>query len=63
MRVRLERLDGRTIFVEVESLSPVLDLAPTFLGQPDAKGPFTPRDTARFLLVDSDQCVYRESRA
>ena len=48
-------------FLDIESLSPVLDLAPPFLDEPDAKGPFTPRGTVRFLLVDGDQRVYREA--
>ena len=37
-----------------------VDLAPTFLDNPDAKGPFRRADTARFVLVDGDEPMYRE---
>ncbi len=60
MKVRLETLDGRVLFLDLPSLAPVLDLAPTFLGDHDAKGPFTARDMHRFLLVEGDEPFYRE---
>ncbi len=60
MKVRLERLDGRVLSIELESLAPVLDLAPPFLGDKSAKGPFTSRDMRRFLLVETDEPFYRE---
>ena len=60
VKARLERLDGRVLFLDLQSLAPVLDLAPTFLGHTDAKGPFTARDMRRFVLVEGDDPYYRE---
>ena len=60
MKVRLETLDGYVLFLDLESLAPVLDLAPTFLGHTDAKGPFTARDMRRFVMVEGDEPFYRE---
>ena len=60
MKVRLETLDGRALFLELESLHPMLDLAPPLLGDKQAKGPFTPRDMRRFVLSEGEQPFYRE---
>ena len=60
MKVRLETLDGRVRFLEVESLAPVMDLAPTFLGDKNVKGPFTARDMRQFVLVEEEDPFYRE---
>ena len=60
MKVRLETLDGRVLFLDLQSLAPVLDLAPPFLGDTTAKGPFTTRDMARFVLVEEEEAFYRE---
>ncbi len=60
MKVRLETLDGRVLFLDLQSLAPVLDLAPPFLGDTNAEGPFTPRDMRQFVLVEEDDPFYRE---
>ncbi len=60
MNVRLETLDGRVLFLDLQSLAPVLDLAPPFLGDSNAKGPFTARDMRQFLLVEGKEPYYRE---
>ncbi len=60
MKVRLETLDGRVLSLELESLHPMLDLAPPLLGDKKAKGPFTPRDMRRFVLSDGEKPFYRE---
>ena len=60
VKVRFERLDGRVLYLELHSLAPVLALAPPFLGDKSAKGPFTARDMAQFVLVEGDETYYRE---
>ncbi len=60
MKVRLETLDGRVLFLDLQSLAPVLDLAPPFLGDTNAKGPFTSRDMRQFVLVEEADPFYRE---
>ncbi len=60
MKVRLERLDGSVLYLDLQSLAPVLALAPPFLGDTTTKGPFTARDMAQFVLVEGDETYYRE---
>ncbi len=60
MKVRLERLDGSVLSLDLDSLAPVLNLAPPFLGNSTAKGPFTARDMRQFVLVEEADPFYRE---
>ncbi len=60
MKVRLERLDGSVLSLDLDSLAPVLDLAPPFLGDTNATGPFTALDMRRFVLVEGKEPYYRE---
>jgi len=60
VKVRLECLDGHVLYLDLDCLAPILDLAPTFLGDANAKGPFTPRDMRQFVLVEGDESYYRE---